>query len=616
MADPDYEPRPVAWIVRVGPKGKLLGLESNQTIPPGSKKPVARTMPVAREPKKTSGDRASYLVDKAEYIFGVDPAGTRDAAKLADRARLFRELVHSVADATKDEAVEAVAAYLAELSSGQPPPSEVHNAAGNDLFAFKYRTETEPVHLRPKVKAYWKQSRTDSAIGASARLGRCLVTGEPISEAVNFPQVKKVPGGQSSGVPLVSFNTSTNPAFGSHGWKDNENALISRSATEAAATALQRLLERKYPDPTQTGQFLPSRRIDLPGDMAWCYWSPVAEQAEAIGLALDGGDLATETPESVAEMVFSVWRGEPAPLAQPAAFYALTISGAEGRMIVRDWIESNVGDVQQNLARHLNDLCIVRNVPVKKGSRLPPTIPLHYLLRSLSPPGRHRGKNVPAHLEARFLRAAIVGGNYPEALLNKAVQRMCAEIARANTDNQQQFFEAMHDRDARVAIVKAVLRRNHNSEVTPDMDYTNTTPAYRLGCMLALAERVQAEALGSKVNATVVDRFYGSASATPAAVYGLIMKRMHINLSKVRKEKPGLAIRLNNICDEIVGPVRAIPKHLAIAEQGLFVLGYHHMRHWLWMNSEDRKKWEAAHLDAPKSMQWSKEPDNDDQPTE
>ena len=77
MSDPDYEIKPVAWLVRVGPGGDLLGIESTHYLPEqtGKKKPKpqAKNLRVPRQPIRTSGDRAFFLCDKAEYALGTDP---------------------------------------------------------------------------------------------------------------------------------------------------------------------------------------------------------------------------------------------------------------------------------------------------------------------------------------------------------------------------------------------------------------------------------------------------------------------------------------------------------------------------------------------------------------
>ncbi|MEZ5432196.1 MAG: type I-C CRISPR-associated protein Cas8c/Csd1 [Verrucomicrobiales bacterium] len=67
----------------------------------------------------------------------------------------------------------------------------------------------------------------------------------------------------------------------------------------------------------------------------------------------------------------------------------------------------------------------------------------------------------------------------------------------------------------RAAILKAWLIRNHNQTITTMLDETNTNPGYRLGRLFAVLEKAQQDALPG-INSTIRDRFYASASATPA----------------------------------------------------------------------------------------------------
>jgi len=48
---------------------------------------------------------------------------------------------------------------------------------------------------------------------------------------------------------------------------------------------------------------------------------------------------------------------------------------------------------------------------------------------------------------------------------------------------------------------------------------------YRLGCLFAILEKLQTDA-NPGLNATIRDRFYSSASCTPRAVFGTLM-RLH-----------------------------------------------------------------------------------------
>ncbi len=76
VPDPDFEIKPVSWVIRVGDNGRFLSVEPlkhAEWLPEGSKKkPKMLGIPmfVPYQGSRTSGDRAFFLVDKAEYTLG------------------------------------------------------------------------------------------------------------------------------------------------------------------------------------------------------------------------------------------------------------------------------------------------------------------------------------------------------------------------------------------------------------------------------------------------------------------------------------------------------------------------------------------------------------------
>ena len=70
------------------------------------------------------------------------------------------------------------------------------------------------------------------------------------------------------------------------------------------------------------------------------------------------------------------------------------------------------------------------------------------------------------------------------------------------------------------------------------LDETNTRPAYLCGRLLAVLKRTQQVALKS-VKATLIDRFYGTASTAPATVFPRLIKGAQAHLGKLRKERLG-----------------------------------------------------------------------------
>ncbi|MCE5273159.1 type I-C CRISPR-associated protein Cas8c/Csd1 [bacterium] len=585
--DPDYEYRPVAWLVRVGPGGRFLGIEGTKQPPvTGKGKPVAKSFLLPRTGGRTSGDRAFFFFDKAEYVFGIDPdpKSKREPDKLKLRASLFRQEVSKCFSATGDEAAGAVLAFLEQVAAGLKVEL-LDGCAPNDLFAFIYsKDQNLLVTDRPDVKAYWKKQR---AVPVGSATACCLVTGDPCEPGELFPGLKRVPGGSTSGVALVSFNA---PAFESYGWQSNANASVSRDAAEACATALNRLLDPDFPDPYQPGQSLPRRSLRLSADTVVCYWS--ADTSGDDFCCMFGG-LLEANPELVGETYRSVWRGKPPRVEDTSAFYALLLSGAQGRAIVRGWIESSLAEAVANLSRWFEDLNLVRAFSAPSDSGEEPPLSLRTLLRSLAAGGED--KNIPPPLAGQLFQGALKGTPLPFSILQKALERTRAEIGRLAADGLE-GYTARQRQEARAALIKAVLngrKRIHPQttpypEVLPEMDANNTNPGYLLGRLMAVIERMQQLALG-EVNASVVDRFFSGASATPAVVFPRLLKnlRHHASKAKDNERSRGSATWLERQVDDILAGLSGFPPHLSLEEQGLFVLGYHQQRHQLWKKRGD-----------------------------
>ena len=325
VVDPDFVTVPVAWLVRVAGGGRILGIEGTHYLPEmtGKKKakPVAKNLRIRRQPGR-SGTKApaAFLVDNAKYVFGLPTADKAFSVEEGrEKSSWFRRQVAECVDATGDEGARAVLDALESVSNGAQTVTLPEECASNELFAFVYAPDDVPVHERPAVREYWharRRAETDRTEGGGAGRFECLVTGQPMGAPGNFPKVKRVPGGQSSGVPLVAFNAS---AFESYGLASNENAPFSREAAEACATALERLIHPAFPspDPARRGETLPRRSIRLSEDTAACYWSAGGGDAFLDSLL---GLLESADAEIVGEMYRSVGKGRPVDVPDAGRF--------------------------------------------------------------------------------------------------------------------------------------------------------------------------------------------------------------------------------------------------------------------------------------------------------
>ncbi len=116
----------------------------------------------------------------------------------------------------------------------------------------------------------------------------------------------------------------------------------------------------------------------------------------------------------------------------------------------------------------------------------------------------------------------------------------------------------------------------------------NKNIGYLLGRLFATLEKIQEEA-NPGINATIRDRFYGSASGTPVTVFGNLMRLKNHHLAKL--ESDGRRIYLEKLIGSIIDGIdgkRGFPATLPIEDQGKFAIGYYHQRQDFFTKKEDK----------------------------
>ena len=383
----------------------------------------------------------------------------------------------------------------------------------------------------------------------------CLVTGAvaPIAR-LHEPRIKGVVGAQSSGHPLVSFNSN---AYESHGFDGGFNAPVSQEATFRYCTALNRLLSPGS-----------DRKIRI-GDATTVFWTARPSPGEAVfGLAVD--PTQAEDADTVNELRASfeaIAQGKPPTydLGDPdVPFFVLGLAPNAARSVVRFWEQSTVGEMATRMAEHFAALRIVPSFP-----KDPPLPAVWQLLRETA----RESKDIPPLLPGAVMRAILTGSPYPESLL-------MALIRRIRADREVPYLRA--------AAIKACLVRSLQPvELTVSLNPDHPDAAYQLGRLFACLERMQEDALGRDLNATIRDKFFGAASATPASVFPRLMRLSQHHLSKVKSESPGKAVVADKRIQEVCSRVEEFPKHLNLRKQGLFAIGYYHQRRDFFTKKDD-----------------------------
>jgi CRISPR-associated protein Csd1 len=113
--------------------------------------------------------------------------------------------------------------------------------------------------------------------------------------------------------------------------------------------------------------------------------------------------------------------------------------------------------------------------------------------------------------------------------------------------------------------------------VSVALDESNPNPAYRMGRLFAVLEKLQEEASDSrKLNKTIRDTYFGAASTTPVTVFPRLLRLKNHHSSKL--ENPGRRTYFEKLIGAIVNGIDNYKRVLTMEEQGLFSIGYYHQR--------------------------------------
>lgn len=517
-----------------------------------------RMLLVPQALKRTAGIKPNFLWDKSAYVLGVTAgAGKRTAEERAAFRARHAEWLAGTAD-------PGLAALLRFLDDWQPeafdPPLWPEDIRDQNLvFAMADEYRERFLHERPAARELWRRIGTEGA--ADGRT--CLVTGERAPVARLHPSIKGVWGAQSSGASLVSFNAE---AYESYGHRQGDNAPVSQAAAFAYTTVLNRYLTADS-----------GHRIQI-GDASAVFWADcsdmaAAEEAESIFAAyVDPAHDAKLAAAAIRDRLDAIRQGERlsriAPeLAQGIRFHVLGLAPNAARLSVRFYWQDDFGRLTENYQLYLSDMAV--EPPPRDGWP-----PLWRFLLELAVQGKR--ENVPPLLAGEWLRAILAGTRYPLTLLSTTLMRVRAD-GKVNA--------------LRAALLKSVLIRNFHREVPVALDPANTDRGYLLGRLFAVYEEVQRAALGG-INATIRDKFYGAASASPQKVFRVLDAGAANHFGKIRKLSPGRAVNLDKLLTSIIELMEPgadpIPASLGAAEQALFGIGYYHQRADFFRKRDDK----------------------------
>jgi CRISPR-associated protein Csd1 len=547
-SEPGFRTREVRWCVELGADGRFLSV-----LPLGDGK---RGAPYPRCPdmhNMNAGGKSHFLVETAQTVALLfkDSEEQDKIERTHGKHQFFVDMLRSASKASSHLTV------IANVLEDQSSLAEIRKALTENKAKptdwLCWHVDGSDPRESSIIQAWWREWRKKDMEGDlpdSTPSGEgdmvCLLTSQPTQPLSTHPKITGLSGvgGLGTGDVMVGFDKA---AFGSFGLDQSANAAMSAKAVQKYVDGLNDLIRshsRKLANALVVHWF--KERVAQEDDpLEWLNGFESQEQTEAAALG------------TARRLLESIRKGERVDLCGNH-YYALTLSGASGRVMVRDWMEGCFEDLVCNVESWFADLAIVARDG--KGQAPDPKFMAvgGALVREL--------KDLPAPTSATLWKVAVQHLPIPQPLMAQALARFRTDLV----DKDQPPFN-----HARMGLIKAYFVRLQPGgayTMTAYLNCNHPEPAYHCGRLLAVFSNLQRAALGD-VGAGVVQRYYAAASQTPGLILGRLTSNARNHLGKL---EGSLAWWYENQIADVMGHLGdGAPRILDLNGQGLFALGYY-----------------------------------------
>lgn len=573
-----YSKVKIHYLVHLTQDGKIDTISSYQKIEKVSVgKDKIKEKAVPREelmPERTEkpGIEANVVEHRPLYLFGLNYAD--DALSPADKTdkakKSHAELVKSNIEFIKDIDSPVVNAYRCFLENWVPE-QEIHNecllALGKDysksnyIFCLKGRPDLL-LHQDAALKEKWE--KTDKAEeGEKPWIAQCSITGETTEIERVHKKIKGIVGGAATGSVLIGFNNASESSYGT---EQAYNSNISKTAMKKYTEALNYLLSS-------------SRHKALIDDMTVVFWAMNASEnsedilnAMLFGEAQGTGGVSAEQTNLLLRQVLEN-AGNAAVTDKTLLsfenidpnvdFYMVGLKPNSSRVAVKFIYRKKYGEIFGNIAKFQRDMQVTEHgEPVY----------MYKIKKELVSP-KSSDKKVDSAMMAKLFEAILYNTDCPYTLLDTIVRRIRTDLYMG---------------EVRAGILKTCINRNNKNkeeQITMALNEESTNQAYLCGRLFAVLEALQKDALG-KLNRTIKDAYFSSASMTPAMVFPKLIRLSQNHLKKVK-----YPVFYNKQIGEIMDKMEEqFPNGLSLQEQGRFEIGYYQQWQSYYKKYEDKLK--------------------------
>jgi CRISPR-associated protein Csd1 len=617
VSKPGYAKKAVKWILEFNEKGnKYIGLVPSDReffFAPDLSQGELKTLGAQR------GMGSHFLIERIGVFLGWG----KDEKDEYIMCKRRETLVWMLDQAGRyDQTMKAVARCLLDTSISEMMRRE----------AIRYKTTVKPqdaVTIRlggrfPVEESswheWWDHFRTMLKKPESGQiLMRCFGTGELVTPVLTHPKLKKLTGvGLSQPhAPIVTFDKE---AFESYGLTQGMNAAMDMETASAYVNAIDHLLESsviyswKRPKKGAARELITDYAKLGGARIAYWYIGPVQARKEVeehndyIGLILGSSDKEKKPPDDPEEerilaesrlrlAIDSIRSGTNALTVGGVRFCILALSGAGGRVMIRDFIEGTVLQLAAATEKWFKDLSL--NTYWGEAG-YPPSLEQILtapLAKKRSDQEYPKWAALSGIWRQALWRSALTGGKLPDTAFIRALIAHNSAVVRGDLTDEDKGGEAQRRSRLRLALVKAYLLRK-GVNMQPALDPEHPSAAYHCGRLLAVYDSLQRAALGN-VGAGVVQRFYGGALTNPSGVFGQLSRMAQTHLSKL---EGGLTYFFTERIAEIHNGIAKrdslpaqYPSALDMEGQALFALGFWHQTAFDNKNRADAKAKKTEH---------------------
>lgn len=559
-SEPGFKTREVRWTVDLAADGRFLNV-----VPLGDGKRGALHPRCCDMHNMNAGGKSHFLVETAQTAVLLFKANEEESKiqGTQEKHKFFLDLLHKAADSS--ESLPPILKALKDESSLAEIRKALTENKAKPTDWLGWRVDGHDPREDKIVQAWWREWRkrdladvqqgpTSSLDDAAADSNMvCLLTGQPTKPLPTHSKITGLSGvgGLGTGDAMVGFDKA---AFGSYGLDQSTNAAMSAEAVQQYVDGLNDLIRTH------------SRKLANALVVHW-FKEQVTQQDDPLEW-LNGFESEAQT-ESAAlaaarRLLTSIRTGERADLGNNQ-YYALALSGASGRVMVRDWMEGRFEDLVRNVEAWFADLAIVSS----NGNRQAYDPKFYEVCLSLVRNDRSKSisenlKQLPAPMTATLWKVAVQRLPIPQSLMAQALARFRSDLAKDEPFNH-----------ARMGLLKAYFVRRQpggDQTMTAYLNPDHPSAAYHCGRLLAVFSSLQRAALGD-VGAGVVQRYYSAASQTPGLILGRLTNNARNHLGKL---EGGLAYWYEKQIADVMGRLGdSAPRILDLEGQGLFALGYY-----------------------------------------